>query len=99
MKKFAFLAVLLFSFSVVGCTSLVPHASEVIKKPQTCFTVPPKPELLEVKFSVEEMKNGEWAITIDDANFDRILLNHIRVDNYITRSYNTLEKYNNECSK
>jgi len=94
--KFAFSAVLLLALSACKTQPVKPT---VIEKPQTCYGIIKKPELFEVSFEINQLINGEWAITIDDENFDKILFNHIRVDNYIKESYNILKQYDNDCSK
>lgn len=94
--KYSILIILL-SAVLMGCNHN-PTATDVIVKPQTCYVVPQKPQLVEINISVEQLMNGEWAITIDDVNFNALLSNNVVVDTYIENSYNTLMRYNSDCN-
>jgi hypothetical protein len=93
MRYFVFL----MSIILIGCESTPVREHDIIQEPPKCYPTPTKPKLKTVHFELQKLKSDEWAITIDDTNFDKILFNHAIIDNYIKKSYNTLMRYEKQC--
>lgn len=91
------LPLLLIPFVAVGCKTKPVKPVQVIEKPEVCYPIPYKPKIQEVKFQVQKLENGEYATTLDDENFNKLLLNNVRVDAYVKQSFNTLLKYKERC--
>jgi hypothetical protein len=83
---------------LTGCGTKITKATDVVELPRTCYNIPEVPTLERVEVELQQLKDNSWAITIDDANFDKLLINQIEVDSYIDESYNTLQKYETECN-
>jgi hypothetical protein len=95
MKLFLLLVVI--SFILVGCNHNPNRAAEVIDRPKTCYAIPQIPDLSDVNVEVNQLTSGEWAITIDDSNFNSLLGNNVLLDAYIENSYNVMKQYETDC--
>jgi hypothetical protein len=80
-----------------GCKTKPVKPIEVVEKPEICYPIPFKPKIQKVHFKVQKLETGQFITTLDDENFNKLLLNNVRVDTYINQSFNTLIKYKERC--
>jgi len=88
--------IIMFALLLIGCGTT---QTVVVKERKVCYGVAAKPKVDNVKVSLEKLETGRYGIVIDDKNFDKILINQLKVDSYIKRSYDIQNRYNTRCKK
>lgn len=91
--------VILLALLLAGCGGSTQKKHVVIDKPSACFKTVSKPQLQNVSVKVRKLLTGKYAITVSDEEFDKVLINQLRVDQHIKASYTIQEKYRSNCKK